>query len=131
MLTPRFSITNRITAGLTQIERARGFLDAATLSETWVERMSQRAVLLEAHHTTHIEGTQLTLTQAERLWGRRRCGRSTKGRCTRVAELPRSPLPFRQPPNAPARPEEVAGKRVDSGGRFRSHRSESSLCAHN
>jgi len=68
MLTPRFSITNRITAGLTQIERARGFLEAATLSETWVERMSQRAVLLEAHHTTHIEGTQLTLTQAERLW---------------------------------------------------------------
>src|SRR5439155_20261024 len=25
-------------------------------------------LLLEAHHTTHIEGTQLTLEQAERLW---------------------------------------------------------------
>jgi len=30
--------------------------------------MSQRALLLEAHHTTHIEGTQLTLEQAEKLW---------------------------------------------------------------
>jgi len=30
--------------------------------------MSQRALLLEAHYTTHIEGTELTLAQAERLW---------------------------------------------------------------
>jgi len=30
--------------------------------------MSRRALLLEAHYTTHIEGTHLTLAQAERLW---------------------------------------------------------------
>lgn len=66
--TPRFTITNRITADLTAIERARGFLEAATISEDWVRRMSQRALLLEAHHTTHIEGTQLSVEQAERLW---------------------------------------------------------------
>jgi Fic family protein len=66
--TPRFTITNEITAGLTAIERARGFLQGATLSEEWLRRMSQRALLLEAHHTTHIEGTQLTVEQAERLW---------------------------------------------------------------
>ena len=65
---PRFTITNAITAGLTAIERARGFLEAATLSDEWVRRMSQRALLLEAHHTTHIEGTHLTIEQAERLW---------------------------------------------------------------
>ncbi|MEM7483259.1 MAG: Fic family protein [Acidobacteriota bacterium] len=65
---PRFTITNAITQGLTSIERARGFLEAATLSEEWVRRMSQRALLLEAHHTTHIEGTELTLDEAERLW---------------------------------------------------------------
>ena len=64
---PQFTITNRITSGLTQIERARGFLEAATLSEDWIREMGQRALLLEAHHTTHIEGTQLTLAQAERL----------------------------------------------------------------
>ena len=65
---PRFTITTAITAGLTAIERARGFLEAATLSEEWLRRMSRRALLLEAHHTTHIEGTQLTIEQAERIW---------------------------------------------------------------
>ena len=65
---PIFTITNRITAGLTRIERARGFLEAATLSESWIREMGNKALMLEAHHTTHIEGTQLTLEQAERLW---------------------------------------------------------------
>ncbi len=65
---PRFTITNRMTAAITQIERARGFLEAAVLSEDWVREMENRALILEAHHTTHIEGTQLTLEQAERLW---------------------------------------------------------------
>src|SRR3990172_8094079 len=64
---PIFTITNRITAGLTRIERTRGFLEAATLSETWVREMGRRALILEAHHTTHIEGTRLTLEQAERV----------------------------------------------------------------
>lgn len=66
-LQPKFTITNAITAALTQIERARGFLEAAILSDEWVRAMGERALLLEAHHTTHIEGTQLTLDQAERL----------------------------------------------------------------
>ncbi len=65
---PQFTISNAITAGLTAIERARGFLEAATLSDEWLRRMSQRALLLEAHHTTHIEGTQLTIEEAELLW---------------------------------------------------------------
>ncbi len=64
---PRFSITNAIASSLTRIERARGFLEAATLSEQWVASMRSRALLLEAHHTTHIEGTRLTLDDAARL----------------------------------------------------------------
>lgn len=68
---PRFMITNAMTAGLTRVERARGFLEAAILSDDWVRRMSQRALLLEAHHTTHIEGTQLTLAQSAELWAGR------------------------------------------------------------
>jgi Fic family protein len=65
---PLFTISNAIAASLTTIERARGFLEAATLSAEWIQRMSQRALLLEAHATTHIEGTELTIEQAERLW---------------------------------------------------------------
>jgi Fic family protein len=64
---PIFTITNRITAGLTLIERARGFLEAAALSENWIYEMGRRALLLEAHHTTHIEGTRLTLEQSAQL----------------------------------------------------------------
>jgi len=64
---PIFTITNRITAGLTHVERARGFLEAAALSDAWVREMGRRALVLEAHHTTHIEGTHLTLDQSERL----------------------------------------------------------------
>jgi Fic family protein len=64
---PRFNITDAMTAALAQIERARGFLEAATLSEQWVRQMGARALVLEAHYTTHIEGTRLTLEQAEQL----------------------------------------------------------------
>jgi Fic family protein len=66
---PRFTVTNSITTALTRIERARGFLEAAKLSEEWIRRMGERALVLEAHHTTHIEGTRLTLEQSERLLG--------------------------------------------------------------
>lgn len=64
---PKFEISNAIAAGLTEIERARGFLEAAALSEEWVQTMGERAFVLEAHHTTHIEGTHLTLEESERL----------------------------------------------------------------
>lgn len=65
---PIFTITNRMTSAITQIERARGFLEAARLSDEWVQGMGNQALIKEAHHTTHIEGTRLTLDQAERLW---------------------------------------------------------------
>ncbi|MEA1927427.1 MAG: Fic family protein [Candidatus Auribacterota bacterium] len=65
---PKFTITNAITAALTHIERACGFIDAATLSEDWIRQMGEQALIIEAHHSTHIEGTRLTLEQSERLW---------------------------------------------------------------
>ena len=66
-IVPRFTVTNALTAALTRIERARGFREAAKLSEDWIRRMGKRALVLEAHYTTHIEGTRLTLEQSERL----------------------------------------------------------------
>lgn len=61
---PQFHITNRMTAGLTRIERARGFLDAAKLSEDWLATMRSRAFLLEAHHMEH---RKLTIQDFEAL----------------------------------------------------------------
>ena len=57
---PVFAIANRIAAGLTCIERARGFLETAPLSEAWVREMRRRVLILEAH-STHIEGSHLPL----------------------------------------------------------------------
>lgn len=74
-LSPRFSITNAVAAALTEIERARGFLEAASLSDEWIASMRSRAFLLEAHHTTHIEGTRLTVEEAEDILA----GRSVPG----------------------------------------------------
>lgn len=65
---PAFTITETITNNLNLIERARGFLDAATLSEHWLSAMQNKMLVLEAHHTTHIEGTQLTLDDSKKLW---------------------------------------------------------------
>ena len=77
---PKFTITNKIASGLTRIERARGFIEAARLSESWIREMGNRALVLEAHHTTHIEGTRFTLDQAERLWA----PESTAGLCSEI-----------------------------------------------
>jgi type I restriction enzyme S subunit len=46
-ISPIFTITSRITVGLTRIERVRGFLETATLSEVWVREMGRRALILE------------------------------------------------------------------------------------
>ncbi|MBI3258032.1 MAG: Fic family protein [Ignavibacteriae bacterium] len=66
-LNPNFSITNQIASALTKIERARGFLEAARLSEEWIAKMQAKILILEAHYTTHIEGTHLTMDQSEKL----------------------------------------------------------------
>lgn len=64
---PIFTISVPIASALTTIEHARGFLEAAQLSQQWIEKMQARALVLEAHHTTHIEGTHLKLGQSEKL----------------------------------------------------------------
>ncbi len=66
-LAPKFTISVPTATALTAVERTRGFLEAANLSQDWIARMQDRALILEAYHTTHIEGTHLNLDQSERL----------------------------------------------------------------
>ncbi len=61
---PKYSITAEINKSLIEIERVRGFLDAIKIKEDWARDMRAKALVLEAHHSTHIEGTALTLSQA-------------------------------------------------------------------
>ena len=44
-LQPKFTITNHMTAAITLIERARGFLEAARLSDDWVQDMGNQALI--------------------------------------------------------------------------------------
>lgn len=67
MFEPGFTITNAMNNSLLEIERARGFLDAAKLKEEWLKDMESEAIILESHYSTHIEGTELTLSQAQRI----------------------------------------------------------------
>jgi Fic family protein len=75
MFEPKFTITNKVNNALLEIERTRGFLEAAKLKEEWIKDMQSEALILEAHYSTHIEGTQLTLSQAQRIL----TGKSVKG----------------------------------------------------
>jgi Fic family protein len=75
MYRPKFIITNKINNDLLEIERARGFLDAAQLKGEWIRDMQSAALILEAHHSTHIEGTELTLSEAQNILA----GKTVKG----------------------------------------------------
>jgi len=67
MFEPKFAISNAILVDLTRIEGAIGFMSTAHLSDDWIRDMQANALTLEAHYTTHIEGTKLTLEQSTRL----------------------------------------------------------------
>src|SRR3972149_1753046 len=67
MYRPKFIITNKINNELLEIERTRGFLDAAQLKGDWIKEMQSAALILEAHHSSQIEGTQLTLSEAQKI----------------------------------------------------------------
>ena len=63
--TPKYTITPKINKALVEIERVRGFLDAVKLKDDWIADMQKKALILESHHSTHIEGTALSLEQAK------------------------------------------------------------------
>src|SRR3989338_2885457 len=62
---PKFKITPKINKALVEIERVRGFLDAVKLKDDWIADMQKKVLILESHHSTHIEGTALSLEQAK------------------------------------------------------------------
>jgi Fic family protein len=62
---PKYTITPKINKVLVEIERVRGFLDAVKLKDDWIADMQKKALILESHHSTHIEGTALSLDQSK------------------------------------------------------------------
>ncbi|MBI4431482.1 MAG: Fic family protein [Candidatus Omnitrophica bacterium] len=64
---PTFTITPKINKALVEIERVRGFLDAVKLKDDWIVDMQKKALILESHHSTHIEGTALSFEQSREI----------------------------------------------------------------
>lgn len=64
---PNFTIIPKVNKALVEIERVRGFLDAVKLKDDWFVDMQKKALILESHHSTHIEGTALSLAQAKEI----------------------------------------------------------------
>lgn len=63
---PKFGFTVSMVGSLNTIERMIGFLEAAPLSEEWVQDMQHRALVKEAYATIHLDGAKLSWNEAER-----------------------------------------------------------------
>lgn len=68
MFKPKYTITPKINLSLTDIERVRGFLDAIKIKEVWFHNLQEEAIIEESHYSTHIEGTNITLEQAKKIF---------------------------------------------------------------
>lgn len=67
LFSPRFRESTEIVKNIRKIDQAAGFIKATRISDQWIKKMQSRALILEAHYTTHIEGTELSLHQSERI----------------------------------------------------------------
>lgn len=67
MFTPNFTITNRILKSMGVIEAAKEVIENAPLVPAWEARFREDAMVRAVHHGTHIEGNELSFTEAERL----------------------------------------------------------------
>jgi Fic family protein len=62
---PKFTISNQILLNVGKIEAAREVIENSPLVPAWEEKFREDAVVRAAHYGTHIEGNDLTLTEAK------------------------------------------------------------------
>ena len=67
MFNPNFTITNKILKSMGIIEAAKEVIENAPLVPAWESKFREDAMVRTVHHGTHIEGNELSLTEAERL----------------------------------------------------------------
>lgn len=65
MYSPKFTITNKILQNIGVIEACREVVNNAPLIPSYEKQFQQEAALATIHHGTHIEGNELSFTQAE------------------------------------------------------------------
>ena len=67
MFKPEFSYTHTIVKNLMDIEGAKEVIENSPILPIWQSRLQKDALIRQAHHTTRIEGTQLTIEQVRDL----------------------------------------------------------------
>lgn len=67
MFKPEFSYTHTIVKNLMDIEGAKEVIENSPIPPIWQSRLQKDALIRQAHHTTRIEGTQLTIEQVRDL----------------------------------------------------------------
>lgn len=67
MYQPKFTITNTILRNIGVIEAAKEVIDHAPLLPYYEKKFQQDALVRTVHHGTHVEGNELSLSQAEKV----------------------------------------------------------------
>lgn len=67
MYSPRYTISNRILKNIGIIEACREVIKNAPLVPAWEAKFREEAIVRTVHHGTHIEGNELSLSQAVRV----------------------------------------------------------------
>jgi len=83
MYQPKYSITNKILKNVGIIEGCREVIDNAPLVPAWEARFREEAVIRTVHYGTHLEGNELSFTEAKDVLA----GREVIGRDRDVQEV--------------------------------------------
>ena len=67
MFVPEFNYTHSIVKNLMDIEGAKEVIENSAILPIWQSRRQKDALIRQAHHTTRIEGAQLTIEQVRDL----------------------------------------------------------------
>ncbi|MEK7577746.1 MAG: Fic family protein [Patescibacteria group bacterium] len=67
MYQPQFTITNKIVKHIGVIEASKEVIENSPLVPAWEAKFREDAIVRTVHHGTHIEGNDLTLTEAEKV----------------------------------------------------------------
>lgn len=67
MFQPNFKYTNKIVRLLARIQAAREIIMNSPLIPAWEKELQREALIKQTHHTTSIEGNQLTLEEVSLL----------------------------------------------------------------
>lgn len=72
MFNPKYRLTDRILTDLTAIAEIKGFIERAKILPQQELRLRRQAVIRMTHHSTEIEGNQLSLVQVAALYANKK-----------------------------------------------------------